>query len=71
MNFLTKIFSKIGYQTRSSSDVEIDQLKDIILNQHKKGLAEIAKINKRFKIVIEKGELEVVIKNINDITNGK
>lgn len=45
----------------------IDNLKDEIINQQDKDFKDIAKINKRFKILVEDGEIEIVIKNIKGV----
>lgn len=68
-NLLRKLF---GFENKQDiSNVDVENFKAEIINKSKKNIADIVKINKRFRVIISKGELEITIKEIDDITKGK
>lgn len=61
----------LKFGTTEPVNPEIRVIKDKILKQHKKELSEIVKLNKKFKLIVEKGELEITITQINEVAKGK
>lgn len=63
-NLLRRLLGLNGHE-------EIKALKEKVKIERDLSLAEMKKLNKRFKIQIESGTIEIVIKNIKEITKGK
>ena len=64
MNWFRKL---IGLNGRE----DIESLKEGIRVERELALKDIQKLNKRLKVTIESGTIELVIKNIKEITEGK
>ena len=64
MNWFRKL---IGLNGRE----DIEALKEGIRAERELALKDIQKLNKRLKVTIESGTIELVIKNIKEITEGK
>lgn len=64
INLLRKLLGLNGHE-------EINALKEELKVRRELDLKDIKKLNKRLQIQIESGTIEIVIKNIKEITEGK
>lgn len=68
-NFFRKLLGLVRNDDVDKCKVEVEKAK--LVNQKMESIAELVTLNKKFKLVIERGEIEVVIKEITDITKGQ
>lgn len=64
MNWLRKLLGLDGHD-------KINEVKQEIRVGRDTTLKDLKKLNKRFRLTIESGTIEVVIKDINEIAEGK
>lgn len=65
MNWIKNLF------TSKKKQDEFEAQKSAILNKKQQALDTLRDLNKRFRLTIESGQIEVVIKDINEIVNKK
>lgn len=50
---------------------EINFVKESLFNEKKRAIEDLKRINKRFKLIIDANDIELVIRDMEDIRQGK
>jgi len=61
IKFIKNLFSSPNYKN------ELDELKSTMLSEKVKDTAELKKINRTFRLLLQEGNIEVTIKNVDGV----
>lgn len=59
------------FPNREKKHQEIEEIKSQLMQDKKDTLSSLKKVNKTFRLTIDSGQIDVIIKDISDITKQK